>query len=264
MKRRVLVVCGLAVLVFLAGCSFGGGGGEISQDQLLEEAEYDWDTNATTTYTLITGETFSLSSPEYSAVIELTNQTTLEVYRESTFGGDSSLGVEALQFRFTNGTVVNATHANLTAVEGSDETEIQLPASNGTVAFRATRSGRSWSTPVYAEGSHEVTLPNGTRVGIPLLSSVDPGGYDGTVEDSRQTIYWDEIEDGSISIRFYLLRDLYIFFGIIGLSLLLGVGGLLYYLRKIRQAKKKREDVGLDVEVDDDDVGGDGPPPGMR
>ena len=262
MKRRVLVVCGLAVLVFLAGCSFGGG--EISQDELTEEAAYDWDTNATTTYTLITGESLSLSSPKYSAVIEITNQTTLEVYRESTFRGDSSLGVESLQFRFTNGTVVNATHGNLTAVEGSDETAIQLPASNGSVAFKATRSGRSWSTPVYAEGSHEVTLPNGTRVGIPLLSRVDPGGYDDTVEDGRQTLYWNEIEDGSISIRFYLLRDLYIFGGIIGISVVLGIGGLVYYLRQIREAKKKREDVGLDVEVDDDDVGGDGPPPGMR
>ena len=262
MKRRVLIICGLGLLVFLAGCSAGGG--EISQDELAEDAEYDWDTNATTTYTLITGETFSLSSPEYSAVIELTNQSTVEVYRESTFRGDSSLSIEALQFRFTNGTVVNATHANLTAVEGSDATEIQVPASNGTVAFRAGRSGRTWSTPVYVEGSHEVTLPNATRVGIPLLSRVDPGGYGSTVEDNRMTLYWDEIEDGSIDIRFYLLRDLYIFGGIIGISLLLGAAGIVYYVRQIRAAKEKREDVGLDVEVDDDDVGGDGPPPGMR
>ena len=78
------------------------------------------------------------------------------------------------------------------------------------------------------------------------------------------TLYWDEIEDGSIDIRFYLLRDLYIFGGIIGISLLLGAAGIAYYVRQIRAAKEKREDVGLDVEVDDDDVGGDGPPPGMR
>ena len=97
-----------------------------------------------------------------------------------------------------------------------------------------------------------------------MPTRVDPGGYDDTVEDGRQTLYWNEIEDGSISIRFYLLRDLYIFGGIIGISVVLGIGGLVYYLRQIREAKKKREDVGLDVEVDDDDVGGDGPPPGMR
>jgi hypothetical protein len=264
MRRRILLVCGLGLLVFTAGCSLGGGGGEISEEKLTEEADYDWDASANTSYTLITGETFSLSSPDYRAVIEVTNQSTLEVFGERRFRDDTSLGVEALQFRFTNGTVVNATHGNLTAVEGSDETEIQLPAENGTVAFRDGRSGRSWSTPVYVDGSHQVTLPNGTRVGIPFLSRVSPGGYDTTLEDGRMTVRWDEIEGGSITIRYYLLRDLYIFGGIAVLGLLLGIGGLLYYVRQIRRAKEQRQDVGLDVEVDDDDVGDDGPPPGMR
>jgi hypothetical protein len=263
MKRRLLIVCGLGLLVFLAGCSFGGGG-EISEDELTEEAEYDWDANATARYVLLDDDTFSLSSPKYTAVIEVTNRTTLSVYRESTFQGDSSLGIEALQFQFTNGTIVDATHGNLTAVEGSDETDIELPARNGTVAFRTTRSGKTWSTPVYVEGSHEVVLPRGTRARIPLLSEISPGGSDSTVSDSRQTIRWDDLDDGSITVRYYLLRDLYIYGGITVIALLLGVGGSVYYLRQIRQARQKREDVGLDVEVDDDDVGGDGPPPGMR
>jgi len=261
MNRKALTLCGLALLVFLAGCSLGGGG-EIDEDELTEQAEYEWDTNVTASYTLQNSDTFSFSSATYKAVIGVTNQSTLSVYRERTFRGDTSLGISALQFRFTNGTVVNASHQNLTAIEQSDETDIELPAVNGTVGFLAGRSGKSWSTPVYVEGSHEVTLPSGTRVGIPLMSQVSPGGYDSSVEDSRMTIHWDEIEDGSISVRYYLVRDLYLFGGLAALAALLAVGGALYYLRQIRTAREKREEVGLDVETDED-YGGNDPPPGM-
>lgn len=263
MKRRTLVLCGLAALVFLSGCSFGGGG-EIDEDELTEQAEYEWDDNATVTYTLQSSDTLSFSSATYKSVIDVTNQTTIEVFRERSFRGDASLGIEALQFRFTNGTVVNATHANLTAIQESEQTDIRLPARNGTVGFVAGRSGKSWSTPVYVEGTHRVILPSGTRVGIPFLSRTNPGGYETTVEDNRMTIRWEELEDGSISIRYYLVRDLYLFGGLIVLGLLAALGGALYYFRQIRQAREKRKEVGLDVETEDEDAGGDGPPPGMR
>jgi hypothetical protein len=264
MKRRVLVLCGLALLVFLAGCPLGGGGGEISEDDLTGEAEYDWETNATASFTLQDSDTFSFSSATYAAVVEVTNQSTVSVHEDSTFRGDQSIGLGALRFRFLNGTVVNATHPNLTAIKQSDQTDIELPAANGTVAYTSGRSGKSWSTPVIVEGSHQVTLPGGTRVGIPLLSEVSPGGYDSTVEDNRMTLRWEELDGGSISIRYYLVRDLYLFGGLLALALLLAGGGALYYLRQIRRARRKRQEVGLDVEVEDDDVGGDGPPPGMR
>jgi hypothetical protein len=94
------------------------------------------------------------------------------------------------------------------------------------------------------------------------MSQVSPGGYDSSVEDSRMTIHWDEIEDGSISVRYYLVRDLYLFGGLAALAALLAVGGALYYLRQIRTAREKREEVGLDVETDED-YGGNDPPPGM-
>jgi hypothetical protein len=41
------------------------------------------------------------------------------------------------------------------------------------------------------------------------------------------------------------------------------VGGL-YYYRQIRSLRQQREEIGLDVETEDDDLGDDGPPPGMR
>jgi len=263
MKRRTLALCGLAALVFLSGCSFGGGG-EIDEDELTERAEYEWDDNATASFTLQSSDTLSFSSATYKAVIDVTNRSTLPVFSERSLRGDTSIGIEALQFRFTNGTVVNATHANLTAIQESEETVIRMPATNGTVGFISGRSGKSWSTPVYVEGSHEVTLPASTRVGIPYLSRTDPGGYETSVEDDRMTIRWGELEDGSISIRYYLVRDLYLFGGLIAVALLAAVGGALYYVLQIRRAREKRKEVGLDVESEDDDLGGDGPPPGMR
>lgn len=264
MKRRTLALCCLGVLVFLAGCPLGGGGGEISEDDLTGEAEYDWDRNVTAAFTLQSSDVFSFSSATYAAVVEVTNQSTVSVHEDSTFRGDQSIGLGALRFRFVNGTVVNATHSNLTAVKQSGQTDIQLPADNGTVAFTSGRSGKTWSIPVFVEGSHQVTLPSGTRVGIPLLSEVSPDGYDSTTENNRMTLRWEELDGGSISVRYYLVRDLYLFGSLLGLAVLLAGGGVLYYVRQIRRARRKRQEVGIDVEMDDDDVGGDGPPPGMR
>jgi hypothetical protein len=261
MRQRTLALCGLAVLVFLAGCSFGGG--EIPEDELTGEAEYDWDTNASASFTLHDSERFSFSSETYAAVIRIDNQSSLGVYSETALQGDSSIQIEALQFQFTNGTVVNATHQNLTAIEGSGETEIRLPAANGTVGYTTARDGKRWSTPVFVDSAHQVTLPAGGRVGIPLLSRTRPGGYETSVTDNRMTIQWEEVDRNQMLVRFYLVRDIYLLGGVVAIAGMVGAGGLLYYLRAIRAAKKKREDVGLDIEMEDDEFD-DGPPPGMR
>jgi hypothetical protein len=41
----------------------------------------------------------------------------------------------------------------------------------------------------------------------------------------------------------------------------LGTGGALYYYLQIRETVKRREEVGLDIDIEDDD--GRDPPPGM-
>ena len=257
MNRRTLAVAGLAVFVFLSGCSVFGGG-EIDEEDLLGEQEYNWDENATASYDL------SVSSSSYTGVVSVGNQSTLTLYRSTAFQGDQAVSVEALQFRFQNGTVVNATHPGLTATERSDETELGLPERNGTVAWTASRSGKQWSTPVYVDDSHQVQLPNSTRVGIPFLSQTSPSADRSTVEDDQMILFWEDPDSSSLSVRYYLVRDLYIFGSIGILSLVLGVGGTIYYLREIRDAQRKREAVGLDIDYDDDDFGDDGPPPGMR
>jgi hypothetical protein len=256
MNRRRLAVVALIVAVLLSGCSFFGGG-EISEDSLLGDREYDWDTNVTASFDL------DDSSDSYTAIIKIEDRSTLEVYQKNRLRSNSPISINDLKFRFANGTVVNATHDGLTASRGSDQTKIELPADNGTVAFASSRNGKSWSTPAYVEGSYKVFLPAKTDVGIPLLSEVSPDAEKSETEDGRTVLHWDDIDEGnSISVRYYLIRDLYIFGTLLAVGISLAAGGITYYYRQIKRARKKREEVGLDVEDEDTDLD-DGPPPGM-
>jgi hypothetical protein len=268
--RRLLAVGALFALVALSGCL--GGGGEISEDKLTQNAEYDWEKNVTASYDVTTTSLLSFSSNDYRAVISVENQSVLELSRSTLIRGDQSVSIRALRFRYPNGTELNATHENLTAVEQSDETEIRLPAENGTVAYSANWGGasrawggspRTWRVQTPVEGSHEVMMPEGARTDLPLFSLTSPGGHDTSVEDNRAYLRWDDLDSGSITVRYYLVRDLFLFGGLFAIAGLVGVGGVAYYYRGIQRARQKREEVGLDVEQDDD-TGDDGPPPGVR
>lgn len=289
-RRRLLALGGLAVLVALSGCSVFGGG-EISDSALNKNASYNWDTQANASYNVTTDPLLSFSSDEYRAVITVQNQSTVSVHRESLIRGDQPVAIEALQFEFHNesalnetrenvtviertadGPVVDARHPNLTAIEQSDETEMRLPADNGTVGYTAEWGGagglgsgpRTWRVRTPVEGPHNVTMPKGARTAIPLLSSTAPGGHSTTVENNRERLQWEELDSGTVSVRYYLLRDLYIFGGLLLLGLTAGAGGAAYYYRQIQRAREKRQEVGLDVEQEDDDTGNNGPPPGLR
>lgn len=269
--RRLLAVGGLLVLVALSGCL--GGGGEISEDKLTKETQYNWDTNATVSYNVTTSPLLSFSSNDYRSTVTVENRSAIELYRSTLFRGDQSISIRSLKFQFPNGSIVNASHDNLTAVKQSDETEIRLPAENGTVAYAANWGGasrawggspRTWRVQTPVEGSHEVVMPGGARTELPLFSLTSPGGHDTSLEDNRQHIRWDDLSSGTITIRYYLVLDLYLFGGLFLIGALAGVAGFAYYYRGIKRAQEKREEVGLDVEQDDDDVGDDGPPPGVR
>lgn len=253
--NRTLALGSLLLVVLLSGCLAGGG--DISQEDLTAEQDYEWETNETVTFNL------SVSSNSYTAVVDVTNQSNLTVHRRNAFTGENPVKLEALQFRFQNGTVVNATHENLTATTRSDDTRIGLPAENGTVAYTAPRSGRTFSVPVSVEGSYRLDLPRGTRVSIPVLSRVSPRGYESTLDDGRPRIRWETLERGNIVVRYYLVRDLYLFGTLFIIGTTLGVAGTIYYWRQIRRLKQRREEVDLDVDYDDDEFD-DGPPPGMR
>ena len=251
MNRRTLALGGLLVLVVLSGCA---GSTEVSEEDLSADADYEWDTNATVAV--------EVSDASYQTVVNLTNSTTLEIYQRDALGGDGSVRISALQFRYPNGTVVNASEGNLSATLEAERTQINVPAEAGEVGYTAERVGNEFTLPVFTGGSYSVRLPPSTRVGVPILSHADPGGYETSVADDRMTLQWDELSEGAISVRYYLQRDLWIFGGIAVISVTLAVGGLVYYLRQIRELEQKREELGLDVDYEDDPTD-DGPPPGM-
>jgi hypothetical protein len=261
MNRRLLLAVGLvALLVGLAGCTSIFGPGQPDPDQLSENASYDWDTNATTTY--------NISRASYTVVVNIENRSSLVVYQRDELGTDQPLTPRALQFRYENGTVIGTNGSGsspLGATNQGQRTNISLPGTPGQVAFSSSRpNAKRFATPVFIEGSHEVVLPPRTRVGIPLLSQVSPGADSTTVTDNRMTIHWNNVERGPVAVRYYLQRDILLFGGIGGVLALVGIVGALYYYRQIRTLEKRREDIGLDVETEDDDLGDDGPPPGMR
>ncbi len=253
MNRRVLAGVALLAMLLLAGCF---GSSEIPEEDLTANATYDWETNATTT--------FNLSRSSYTTVVVVENRTNLSVWERDELGSDSPVDIQGLKYQFENGTVANASQANLSATRTQDETVIDLPAENGTVAYTASRTGKRFASPAFIEGSYEVVLPPSARIGVPLLSQASPGGRSTRVTDNRMTVRWSQVADGAISVRYYLQRDLLLFGGLVALVVVLGGGGTVYYLREIRTLEKQRKEMGADVEYDDDDPRDEGPPPGMR
>lgn len=255
MSRRHLALGALALSLLLAGCAVGPR--EIPAKDLTGDATYDWDTDANVTY--------NLTRNQYTAIFDLTNRSSLAVYGHGTLGGQQPIDVNALRFRFPNGTVVNATHPDLSVVKEKDLTNISLPASEGKLAYANHRNGKEFSSPVFVEGSWDVTLPPSARVGVPLLSAVGPGGYNRTYEDDRVTLHWGNVTASTVHARWYLQLDLFLFTTIIVAGLGLAIGGSIYYLRQIRRLERRRKEMGIDVEEEEtEDPRDQGPPPGMR
>ena len=253
MRRKHLLALGaLFAVVVLAGCL--GGSSEISQDRLNEQATYDWNTSADATY--------NISRSSYATVLTVTNES-VEVWQRDAIEGETPVRLRALRFRFDNGTVVRSNETeNLTARTGNDRTTIEMPTDSGQVAYTAPRSGKSFSTPVVVNGSQEIILPPGARVGIPLLSQVGPGNSNTSVENNRMTVRWENETDGTLSTRYYLERDLLIFAALAVIAILVGGGGGLYYYRQIQTLEAQRDELGIDIDYDDDEFDDD-PPPGM-
>ena len=254
-RRLVLGVVALAALLTLAGCSSILGPGEPDAEALGKNVTYDWETDA--------NATFDINDTRYEAVYRVENRSYLELYDRDALGTESPLEIEGLKFQFENGTVRNLTAEDVEL--SRKRMTVSFPGENvsGKVAFSAPRNGKSFALPTFLSGSYEVTLPESARVSVPILAQVSPGGYDSTLRNDRVTLTWDDVEQRSLSIRWYLERDLWIFGGLVILALLIGTGGTLYYLRQIRQLENRREEVGLDVDTGDD-LDDDGPPPGMR
>ena len=255
MNRRLLLAAGcLALLTLTSGC-LGFGTGPVSEDTLdSDPAEpYQWETNRTA-HIVVEENT------QFRAVMEV-NQSTIDLFRRDGFGGSNPLSVESVRYRYPNGTVITGSELRERGGEvreTRDETVVELPPGaegGGTLAFTSSGTPKRFTLPTYVDGTYEVVLPEDRRIDFPIFGQVSPGNYETTRDDrDRVQIAWAEpVTADTVSVRYYLQRDLYIFGGLLGLIVVVGIGGLLYRRRQIEQLRKQRTEMGLDVDTDDDD-----------
>lgn len=253
-RRLVLAVIVVGSLVAFSGCSaiFGG----ISDEQLDSDAEYGElrDSDANVTIAIEDGNL--IDGGEFRAVYDLNGTEELSLHR-STIYRDEPLDIRAVRYWYPNGTEL--TGSELAVDQGRSSTTVEVPDGNGTLAFSGEAGRKTFRLPAYVEGSYAVTIPEGHRTSNFLFGDVSPGGYEREIVDGRERLTWDEVE-GTISLRYYLARDIPLFLGLVGVALLIGGVGIGYYYRQIKRLREQREEFGVDVDVDDDSDGG---PPGL-
>lgn len=250
MNRRLLLAVGMvALLATMAGCTtiFGG----ISDETLDREQEYDdlRERDADVAIDVETGE--------YRAVYDLNGTASLSM-SESQLTRDVAIDIEAVRYWYPNGTEL--TGSEIDVDQSRSSTDVSVPDGNGSLAFTGNSGRRTFSLPSFMSGSYDVTLPEGFRTDNLLFGNVDPGGYERTIEGDQERLFWEDT-GSSLSIRFFLSRDITLFVGLVAAVSLLGGLGIAYYYRQVKRLERRRKEMGLDVESDDDSGG---PPPGLR
>ncbi|WP_408959152.1 DUF5803 family protein [Natrinema sp. 74] len=255
-RRFVLATLAVVLLTMGAGCSAFSGG--ISDEQLDREANYSdvRDSDADVAIALEDGNL--ISGGEFRAVYDLNGTRKLELSRSSLFN-DEPLNVYGVRYWYPNGTELNG--SELEVKQGRSATTIAVPNENGTLAFSGKAGRKTFSLPAYVGGSYEITLPENHRTTNFLFGEVSPNGAEREIVDGQERLSWEQIEaDRTISLRYYLARDIPLFLGLIGTTVLLGGLGIGYYYRQVKRLQKQREEFGIDVNTDDDSDGG---PPGL-
>jgi hypothetical protein len=241
-RLRLALLCGcLGLLAVLAGC--GGLGSAVDEGRLAQNQTYDWDTDATVTYN-VTGD-------RYHAVIDVTDEEPIPVYRHGEVEGRQPVPIAALKFRYPNGTVVDSDAVGVT--EKSNRLLLDPPADRGQIAYTAPNRGKRFGAGAAVAGSYEVILPRQVRVRAFLFGSVSPGGYERTLDPDTGRVHlrWDELADTSIDVNYYLARDFDIFVGLVAVCAVVAVIGVLYYRRQLDRLQSRREEADLDVESED-------------
>lgn len=255
-RRLVLATLAVALLLGFAGCTgfFGG----LSDEELDREADYDdlRDREADVVVDVEGGGI--ISDGEFRAVYDLNETGELSLYRSTVFR-EEALDVHAVRYWHPDGTEV--TGSELAVEQSRQETTIEVPDGNGTLAFSGHAGSRTFQLPAYVEGSYELTLPEGHRTSNFLFGNVNPSGYEREVVDDRERLSWEHV-DSTISVRYYQSRDVPLFAGLVGVVTLLGGVGIAYYYRQVQRLREQREELGLDADLEDDD--GKRPPPGFQ
>lgn len=252
MVRRPIHVLALVVLLVLAGCS--GIGSVTTEEGLASDPPrpYDWNSSANGSITI--------EDDHYRVVYRIENRDELRLYQRTGYGDDRPIDVRAIRFRYENGTVVN--DSAMEVEESRSAVVVRFPAEDGQFAYTGRVQMRRFVTRTYVDGSYEVRLPPGFRVENLVLGTVRPGGYETTLEGDQLELRWEEIGAESIVVRYYRERDVYLLGGLVVVASTGGVIAMAYVYRQIRRLRRRREEMGLDVETTDDDRRR--PPPGMR
>lgn len=237
MNRRAAAAASLVCLVLLAGCSVFGPG-EIDQAQLDRTAEYDPYWEGETDVTVV------VDKDSYRAIYRLEDQRTLELYRFHRFNNERALDPSAVRFRYPNGTVVRLTSDDFERTR--DRTTVTVPTPTGTLAYTAPKSGKRLRVAtVLEDASYELILPPNARVQYPLLGRVVPREYRADRVDGQVRLRWDDPGGDRIVVRYYLVRDLWLFGGLFSVAAAAAIGGTVYFLLQLRRVKARREEVAL-------------------
>lgn len=250
MNNRLLAgLIGVIALLIISGCL--GLGGTVSDSAAAENATYDWDRDV--------DAAIDLYDDEYTAVFRLDNSSELRVYQSTRYGTEHPVGVRAVQFKYPNGTIVDSEHIDISETRSS--VYLDVPEENGKVAFTASKQSKQFSIPSLVEGTWEVSVPPDHRVDNLVLGTVRPRGYSTEMRGDRVHVIWSDVSGSTVRVDYYLARDIYLFGGLIVVVLVAGAIGIGYVYRQILELRREREELGLDLDVEDD---GRDPPPGLR
>ena len=241
-RRLVFATFVVVVMIALAGCTDFLGPRAISESDLDETAEYDWETDAAATITFD-------GDSEYRAIYDVDTET-FEVYQTDRLNNDRHLNVRAVQYRYPNGTVLNGSELSVETTRTA--TVITLPDDEGQVAYTASTPSKRFESPQLVDGSHEVILPPNHYVENILFGQVRPGGYETEQVGDRLHLSWNDGPGDQMRVHFYLQRDIYIFAGILGLVLILSGGAAGRVYLQIRDLRRERDELGLSLDIDDE------------
>jgi hypothetical protein len=230
----------------------------ISDEQLNEDAEYNWSAEEDAYINVY--DTGSLTQDgSFKAVYDVSGDDSIELYRP-TITSDEPLEVRALKFRYDNGTYVNGTDLSVSEEDGRTVVDLPDDNENGKLAFTADAGSKQLRIETFVEGSYRVVLPPDHSANDFLLGHISPrNGYQTEQRGDRVHVVWQDV-DSQIHLKYYVDRDRYLFYALVGSLTLVALGGYFVFNRQIRRLKERRREHGLELDGDDDEKR---PPPGM-